>query len=395
VSGALAGRGAVVTGGGRGIGAAVAGALAAEGARVVVAARTLESLERVCAAARTHGAECWPIACDVTREDDVRALATAASERLGAVDVLVNAAGDSAASPFRKIALDEWNRMFAVNATGTFLTTRELAPAMAERGWGRIVNVASTAGLTGGKYIAHYSAAKHAVIGLTESVARELEGTGVTVNAVCPGYVDTPMTERTLENVQARTGMTRDDALRAVLSSAGQERLVTPQEVAEVVLAFCHDDSHVTGTSFLLKAGAGESLELKIVNPLALGEAKGFNHGLLAPPGSRTLFVAGQPGHDPASGLTPGDFATQFAYALDRVLAVVREAGGEPRHVARMIVYVTDVAAYRAARKPLGEIWRARLGKHYPAMVLVEVSALVDRGAVLEIEATAVLGGAA
>jgi NAD(P)-dependent dehydrogenase (short-subunit alcohol dehydrogenase family)/enamine deaminase RidA (YjgF/YER057c/UK114 family) len=394
MSGSLAGRGAVVTGGGRGIGAAVARALSAEGARVVVASRTLPQLEQVCAAARTSGTECWPVACDVTREDDVLALADAAAARLGAVDILVNAAGDAGAAPYRKLTLDEWERMFAVNATSTFLTTRALAPAMAERGWGRIVNVASVAGLSGAKYIAHYSAAKHAVIGFTESVARELEGTGVTVNAVCPGYVDTAMTERTIANVQTRTGLSRDEALRAVLASAGQDRLVTPAEVAEVVLAFCRDDAQVTGTSFLVNAGQSEGLDLKIINPAALGEPKGWNNGILAPAGSRTLFIAGQAGYDPASGGTPPDFPSQFAHALDRVLAVVREAGGEPRNIARMVVYVAEVDQYRDARKALSAIWRERLGRHYPTMVLVQVAALVDRGALVEIEATAVLGGA-
>jgi enamine deaminase RidA (YjgF/YER057c/UK114 family) len=123
----------------------------------------------------------------------------------------------------------------------------------------------------------------------------------------------------------------------------------------------------------------------EIVNPDELGRPSGFSHGLVAPPGGRVLFVAGQ--NAPGAG----DFVAQFSVALDRALAVVRGAGGRPEHVARLTVYVTDIQAYRAARKRLGDVWRAAMGRHYPAMALVEVAALVDEGAVVEIEATAVL----
>ena len=134
-------------------------------------------------------------------------------------------------------------------------------------------------------------------------------------------------------------------------------------------------------------------MRFEIVNPETLGAAKGWNHGLLAPKGGRLLFVAGQAGLEHAApGESPG-FVDQFARALDKVLTVVREAGGEPADVARLTVYVTDLAAYRASLKPLAEAWRARFGKHYPAMALVEVKGLLDRGAVLEMEATAVIGG--
>ena len=234
-------RNAVVTGGGRGIGAAVARALAAAGARVVVAARTIDEIEQVAADIRAGGAEAWALPCDVSDETSVRALGRAVHERLGSVDVLVNNAGVSSSSPLVKITLEEWNRVLGTIATGTFLCTREFLPGMLERGFGRIVNVASVAGLDGAKYIAHYSAAKHAVIGLTRTAALEVAGKGVTVNAVCPAYVDTTMTERTVANVQARTGMAREAALKAVLGTVGQQRLVTPQEVAFAVLAFCHD----------------------------------------------------------------------------------------------------------------------------------------------------------
>jgi NAD(P)-dependent dehydrogenase (short-subunit alcohol dehydrogenase family) len=251
----LTGRGAVVTGAGRGIGAAVARALSAEGARVLVAARTTREIEEVASELRERGAQAWAVACDVTEEASVLDLGREARRILGAVDVLVNNAGDSASSPLRKIALADWERMMDVNATGTFLCTREFAPEMAGRGWGRIVNVASIAGLEGAKYVAHYSAAKHAVLGFTRSVALEFAGTGVTVNAVCPGYVDTPMTERTLANVVARADLPREEALAAVLASAGQDRLVRPEEVAAAVIDLCAGGDELTGQSIVLKSG--------------------------------------------------------------------------------------------------------------------------------------------
>lgn len=385
---ALEGRGAVITGGGRGIGAAIARALASDGARVLVASRTRDEVEAVAADLREHGAEAFAAVCDVTHEESVEALVGESHIRLGAVDILVNNAGDAASAPLAKITLAEWNRMLAVNATGTFLCTHAFAPAMKERGWGRIVNVASTAGLAGGRYIAHYAAAKHAVIGFTESVGRELEGTGVTVNAVCPGYVDTPMTGRTVENVMKRTGLTNDEALQRVLASAGQNRLTTPDQVAAAVRDLCRDSSGLTGTAVLVPPGRG--VELAVVNPPSLGEPRGWNNGLIAPRGSRVLFVAGQTG---VAADGDNGFVAQFARALDRVLEVVRGAGAAPESLARLTVFVTDVATYRAERKALGAAWRERMGGHYPAMALVEVTELVDDGAMVEIEATAILPG--
>ena len=252
----LEGRGAVVTGGGRGIGSAVARALSAEGARVVVSARTKKEIESVASELRGRGAEAWAMPCDVTDEASVARLGKDARRALGQVEILINNAGDSASAPLRKITLSDWERMLAVNATGTFLCTREFAPEMAQRGWGRIVNVASIVGLQGAKYVAHYSAAKHAVLGFTRSVALEFEGSGVTVNAVCPGYVDTPMTDRTLANVAARAGVPRAEALALVLGTSGQDRLVSADEVAALVVKLCLDPSGRTGEAVLMNAGA-------------------------------------------------------------------------------------------------------------------------------------------
>jgi NAD(P)-dependent dehydrogenase (short-subunit alcohol dehydrogenase family)/enamine deaminase RidA (YjgF/YER057c/UK114 family) len=387
----LTGRHAVVTGGGRGIGAAIADALAGAGAAVVVAARSGPEVEAVAERLRGQGADAHAAVCDVTDETSVRRLGEAARERLGHVDLLVNGAGGAAASPLAKVALADWNRLIAVNATGTFLCTREFAPAMAAGGFGRIVNVASIAGLSGGRYIAPYTAAKHAVVGFTRAIAAEYAGTGVTVNAVCPAYVDTPMTVRSIADVQARTGRTREAALEAILASAGQRRLIAPSEVADRVLGLCAGE--VTGMALVMTGGDGMDLPFEIVNPPELGEPKGWNNGLLAPAGGRILFVAGQAGWETAATGAPPGFADQFARALDKVLAVVRAAGGGARDVARMTLYVTDLAAYRESTRVLGRVWRERFGGYYPAMALVEVKGLVDRGALIEIEATAVLGG--
>ena len=134
-------------------------------------------------------------------------------------------------------------------------------------------------------------------------------------------------------------------------------------------------------------------MTFEIINPESLGAPRGWNNGLLAPRDARLLFVAGQAGWESGAPGTPPDFAIQLARALDKVLAVVRAAGGEPRDLARLTIYVTDLTAYRASLTPLGEVWRARFGKHYPAMALVEVKGLVDHGALVEMEATAVIAG--
>ena len=380
----------MVTGGGRGIGAAIAETLAGAGAGVVVAARTADEIERVAAGL---GARAWAVPCDASDEDSVRLLGQAARRHLGAVDILVNGAGVGASAPLRKIALAEWNLVLAANATGTFLCSREFVPGMVARKWGRVVNVASIAGLEGAKYVAHYSAAKHAVIGFTRSVALEVAGTGVTANAVCPAYVDTPMTEITIAEAESRKGLTRGQALAAVLATTGQARLIEPREVAKLVLELCGEEaSDVNGRSIVMNPGATGATP-EVVNPESLGTPRGFNHGVLAPRKGRLLFVAGQPGWENEAAGTPPEFAAQFARALDKILAVVTAADGKPTDVVRMTCFVTDLKAYRASLKSLAEIWRARFGKHYPAMALVEVRGLVDRGAMVEIEATAVVTG--
>jgi NAD(P)-dependent dehydrogenase (short-subunit alcohol dehydrogenase family) len=156
-----------------------------------------------------------------------------------------------------RTSLEEWRRLLAVNATGTFLCTQALLPGMLERGWGRVVNLASVAGLEGAKYIAAYCAAKHAVVGFTRALAIETAGSGVTVNAVCPGYVGTPMTDTAVGLVAQRTHRSRAEALQAILAHAGQPRLVTADEVAATIVALCDDAAAaLTGQTLVLDAGA-------------------------------------------------------------------------------------------------------------------------------------------
>jgi NAD(P)-dependent dehydrogenase (short-subunit alcohol dehydrogenase family) len=253
----LAGRGAVVTGGGRGIGAAVASRLAAAGVRVVCAARSGDQVDAVAASLRAGGVEAWGVACDVTDEGAVARLMAEAKDRLGGVDILVNNAGSASSSPLHRTTLEEWNRLLAVNATSAFLCTRAVVPEMVERGWGRVVNVASVAGLHGARYIAAYTAAKHAMVGLTRAAAAEVAGRGVTVNAVCPGYVDTPMTEETIARIVERTGRSAEAARAALVESSPLGRLIAPEEVAEAVAYLCGAGAAgVNGHALVLDGGA-------------------------------------------------------------------------------------------------------------------------------------------
>jgi NAD(P)-dependent dehydrogenase (short-subunit alcohol dehydrogenase family)/enamine deaminase RidA (YjgF/YER057c/UK114 family) len=389
---ALAGRVAVVTGAGRGIGAAIARALADAGLSVVVAARHRDQIERQAATLAAMGRQAKAVVCDVTSEASVEALSREAAEQ-GPIAVLVNNAGAAGSMPLARTSLEDWNRLMAVNATGAFLCTRAFLPGMLEQQWGRVVNVASTAGLSGGKYLAAYSAAKHALVGLTRSVATEVAGTGVTVNAVCPGFVDTEMTTETVDRIVAKTGRTQEEALAAALASVGQSRLISAEEVAAAVVSLATaSGTHPPNGEALILNGSPMSGRLAIINPEELGVPRGWNNGMLAQAGGRILFIAGQTARDRSGQVPAGDFVSQFDQALANVLAVLREAGGEPGDIGRFTIYVTDMAQYRISLKPLGEVYRRRMGTHFPAMALVEVTSLVDPQAVVEIEATAVLG---
>jgi len=256
----LRGKGAVVTGGGRGIGAATGRALAEAGARVVLAARSLAQLEAVAAELRAAGQEAWAVGCDVTDPEQVQRLAGAAAEKLGQIDILVNNAGIATSAPLRSVSLEEWNRIFAVNVTGTFLSTQAMLPGMLQRRWGRVVNVASIAGKVGAAYITTYTASKHAVVGFTRALALEVATSGVTVNAVCPGYVDTPLTDGSVDRMVRKTGQAPEAIRERLRQMSPQQRIFTPQEVAYLIVALCDARAGgVNGQAIPLDGGAVQS----------------------------------------------------------------------------------------------------------------------------------------
>ena len=190
----------------------------------------------------------------------IAALRDAALERLGQVDILVNNAGIAASAPIARLRLEDWNRIMATNATGTFLCTQAFLPAMVERGWGRVVNVASVAGKTGAPYISAYAASKHAVVGFTRAVAAEVAATGVTVNAVCPGYVETDMAGLAVDRIVEKTDLGPEEARRSLERMSPQGRIFEPQEVAYQVLALCDPRAHgVNGQAVVLDGGGLQS----------------------------------------------------------------------------------------------------------------------------------------
>lgn len=253
----LADRSAVITGGGRGIGAAIAGALVERGVRVLVSARSADEIEATAERVRRDGVEAHAVRCDVSDPDDVRSLAEQARELLGPVDILVNNAGFAPSAPLAAIDLESWQQVFAVNVTGTLLCSQAFAPGMADRGWGRVVNVASIAGRVGAPYIAAYAATKHAVVGLTRALGAELAKSGVTVNAVCPGYVDTPLTEASIERIVGKTGMSEEEVRQHLTEASPQGRLMEPSEVAYLVACLCEDDARGINAQAIVLDGGG------------------------------------------------------------------------------------------------------------------------------------------
>lgn len=231
----LAGRHALVTGGGTGIGVAIARALAGAGMEVTIGGRRAEPLDK--AAGSTPGLHAAIM--DVADAEGLGAAIAAAEAARGPFSVVVANAGIAEGAPFLQLTLEDWNRMLAVNLTGVFLTAQYTLPGMLGLGWGRIINVSSVAGLRGLKNAAAYTAAKHGVIGLTRVLSEETLGRGITVNALCPGYVDTAIVEKNTRAIMAQTGRPREEAARGMVHANRHRRLIEAEEVAESALWLC------------------------------------------------------------------------------------------------------------------------------------------------------------
>jgi 3-hydroxybutyrate dehydrogenase len=238
----------LITGGGTGVGASLARGFATAGADVVVVGRRRPQLDAV-AATDPRITACVG---DVTDEADVVRVFT----EFDAFDIVVANAGAAESAPFTATSIDLWERMLAVNVTGVFLTLREGLRQMRGRGWGRLITVASTAGLKGYPYVSAYTAAKHGAVGLTRAVAQEVAGSAITANALCPGYVNTEMTERTLANIVEKTGKSEADALDALIGTNPQRRLIEPAEVTAAALWLCGPGSEgINGQAIAIAGG--------------------------------------------------------------------------------------------------------------------------------------------
>ncbi len=250
---AISGKHAFITGGGHGIGGASAKVLAANGAKLTLTGRNMEKLEEM--AAKLPVAEARKL--DVTDEEAVERVFTKAAESFGDINILINNSGIAETAPFMRTSADMMRRIMEVNLIGTHICTQQVLPAMIEAGWGRIVNISSLAGLTGQPYISAYCASKHAMVGLTRTLALEVAKKGITVNAVCPAYVETGMVERGVENIQKLTGMSEDDARGELAKKNPQARIIEASEVGATVGWLCLPGAEsITGQSIAMAGGA-------------------------------------------------------------------------------------------------------------------------------------------
>ena len=253
----LAGRRALVTGAGSGIGRAVSLALAQAGAAVATADLRPESAEAVAEEIRAGGGTALPLAGDVSRREDARAWVAETQQRLGGLEILLNNAGLQHVAPVQEFDEDRWDQLIGVMLTGPFLTTRAALPGMLAGGWGRIVNMGSIHSLVASRHKSAYVSAKFGLVGLTKTVALETAGTGVTVNAICPSYVRTPLIEVQVPVLAEKHGLSEEEVIRKViLPNCPLGRLLEPEEVAAFVLYLCSEAAGgMTGAALSLDGG--------------------------------------------------------------------------------------------------------------------------------------------
>jgi len=247
----LEGKSALVTGGGKGIGAAIAARLARAGARVVVAGRTLEPLREVALAVGGVA-----LSVDLTSRAATDQFVAKVKDAVGRVDILVNNAGIAKSAPVAETTDQDWDAIFELNATAPFRLTRAFLPSMVEAGWGRVIHVASNAGLTGYRYTGAYCASKHAVVGFTRALALDVGASGVTVNAVCPGWVDTEMARNAVARIAEATGRSEEKAERALKGMSPQNRFIQVDEVAHAVWSLAVEGSRgINGQTIVVDGG--------------------------------------------------------------------------------------------------------------------------------------------
>lgn len=247
---------ALVTGAGKGIGEAIAKAFAKENIAVAVSARTEADVERVANEIRANGGRAFAVVCDVTKPESVAHAVEQTKRELGPITILVNNAGQGGSHKF--IGHDDalWHQLIDVNLNSVYYVTKAVAPMMVEANWGRIINLASIASKVGARYTAAYTAAKHGVLGLTRALAVEFVANNITVNAICPSYVDTPMTDGTIANMTKRTKLSKADAKAFLEKLSPQNRLITVDEVAHVALMLIHENARgITGQAINVDGG--------------------------------------------------------------------------------------------------------------------------------------------